>query len=215
MISSDPYSNAISIDPRYFSNAFDRLAHAATVRFTRTLSNASQLKGIVTGESTPGNSVPTGASLESWASWASSNYRPNWHSIGTVAMMSRDLGGCLDSRNRVYGTTGLRVVDGSALPMQVSAHLMSTLYGLVGLSDTASVLQSHLADERLLSSGRARCRPRQGRQPGHRAILCHPFLYSHLEHHSSFLHGCRHPPQRGLVQVPPGPVLALRGRHPR
>jgi len=46
-------------------------------------------------------------------------------------MMSRDLGGVVDSRNRVYGVSGLRVVDGSILPFQVSSHLMSVLYGLV------------------------------------------------------------------------------------
>ena len=55
----------------------------------------------------------------------------NRHPIGTAAMMSRDLGGVVDSRNRVYGVNGLRVVDGSILPFQVSSHLMSVLYGLV------------------------------------------------------------------------------------
>lgn len=30
-----------------------------------------------------------------------------------------------------YGTTGLRVVDASLLPFQMSSHLMSVLYGLV------------------------------------------------------------------------------------
>lgn len=57
-------------------------------------------------------------------------YRSNWHPIGTVAMMSRELGGCVDARHRVYGVDGLRVVDGSNLPFQVSSHLMSVLYGL-------------------------------------------------------------------------------------
>jgi hypothetical protein len=80
------------------------------------------------------------------------HYRSNWHPIGTAAMMSQDLGGCVDSNNSVvsccargdqlggritpliamqYGTTGLRVVDASLLPFQMSSDLMSVLYGLV------------------------------------------------------------------------------------
>jgi len=40
-----------------------------------------------------------------------------------------------------YGVTGLRVVDGSTLPFQVSAHLMTVLYGLVNhIPNTCSTL---------------------------------------------------------------------------
>ena len=45
-------------------------------------------------------------------------------------MMRRSLGGVVDARLRVYDTTNLRVVDASVLPMQISAHLSSTLYGV-------------------------------------------------------------------------------------
>ena len=36
----------------------------------------------------------------------------------------------VDSHFKVYGTKNLRTVDGSVLPIQLSAHLSSTLYGL-------------------------------------------------------------------------------------
>lgn len=128
---NNAYSPSFTIDPRFFSNRFDALAQAATTRFTRTLNQASPLSSDVTGESSPGGAVAQGGSLDSWLNWVKGNYRSNWHPIGTAAMMSRDLGGVVDSRNRVYGVSGLRVVDGSILPFQVSSHLMSVLYGLV------------------------------------------------------------------------------------
>ncbi|KAK4689089.1 hypothetical protein P7C73_g1011, partial [Tremellales sp. Uapishka_1] len=125
------YASNFNIDPRYFSNPFDRLAQGATVRFTRTVSSATPLSNDVTAEDTPGTSaVPSSSSLDDWATWAENNYRSNWHPIGTCAMMNQSMGGVVDSNYKVYGVDGLRVVDGSVLPFQVSAHLMTVLYGL-------------------------------------------------------------------------------------
>lgn len=87
--------------------------------------------------------------------------RSNWHPIGTAAMMSKDLGGVVDSRNRVYGVNGLRVVDGSILPFQVSSHLMSVLYGLVRASRCISSQHRTLANA---DAGRASSRLDQARQ---------------------------------------------------
>lgn len=38
--------------------------------------------------------------------------------------------GVVDAHLLVYDTANLRVVDASILPLQVSAHLQSTLYGV-------------------------------------------------------------------------------------
>lgn len=39
-------------------------------------------------------------------------------------------GGVVDERLRVYGVKGLRVVDASIMPMQISAHLQATVYAI-------------------------------------------------------------------------------------
>lgn len=46
-------------------------------------------------------------------------------------MMARDLGGVVDPKLKVYGTSNVRVVDASVLPLQISGHLTATLYALV------------------------------------------------------------------------------------
>ncbi|ORX37098.1 hypothetical protein BD324DRAFT_624787 [Kockovaella imperatae] len=128
---NQPYDNNFSIDPRYLSTNADRIAQGATVRFTRKVSGTSPLSSSVQSESTPGTStVPQNSNLDAWATWAQNHYRSNWHPIGTAAMMSQNLGGVVDSSHKVYGVSGLRVIDGSVLPFQVSSHLMSVIYGL-------------------------------------------------------------------------------------
>jgi choline dehydrogenase-like flavoprotein len=38
--------------------------------------------------------------------------------------------GVVDERLRVYGVKGLRVVDASIMPLQISAHLQATVYAI-------------------------------------------------------------------------------------
>lgn len=40
------------------------------------------------------------------------------------------ISGVVDAQLRVYDTKNVRVVDASVLPLQISAHLQSTLYGV-------------------------------------------------------------------------------------
>ena len=68
---------------------------------------------------------------------------PNYHPIGTCAMMARSIGGVVDPQLRVYGTRNVRVVDASVLPFQIDGHLTSTLYALA--ERAADVIKSDLS----------------------------------------------------------------------
>ena len=52
------------------------------------------------------------------------------HPAGTAAMAPREYGGVVDSDLKVYGTTNLRVVDASIIPLIIGAHLQATTYAI-------------------------------------------------------------------------------------
>ncbi|PWN38797.1 hypothetical protein IE81DRAFT_295788, partial [Ceraceosorus guamensis] len=56
------------------------------------------------------------------------------HPVGTTPMMSRSLGGVLDENLLVHGTKNVSVVDASMLPLLMSAHPQSIIYGVAELA---------------------------------------------------------------------------------
>lgn len=70
---------------------------------------------------------------EDFSSWVRANTVTDWHPVGTCAMggaSSISDGYVVDARLRVYGVRGLRVVDASVMPLQISAHLQATVYAI-------------------------------------------------------------------------------------
>lgn len=119
------------IDPKYFFIDFDMTTQVESGRIGVKFWSTSPVKEIIVGQFAPNATVlPPGATDEQWKKYLSDSSNSNSHAIGTAAMMSRELGGVVDSKLKVYGTKNVRVVDASILPMQFSGHLTATIYAV-------------------------------------------------------------------------------------
>lgn len=64
-----------------------------------------------------------------------------YHPVGTASMLPLDKGGVVNTSLIVYGTSNLRVVDSSIIPLEVSAHLMATTFGVA--EKAAEIIKTH------------------------------------------------------------------------
>jgi len=128
-ISSTNISAEAAINPNFFMLQWDQRLQVATARLAREFLATKPLSSIIQAELGPGAAVPVNASAEVWMEWMK-NYSPNYHPVGTAAMMAKELGGVVDHELKIYGTSNVRIVDASVLPFQVCGHLTSTLYAL-------------------------------------------------------------------------------------
>ncbi|KAM3479632.1 hypothetical protein MY8738_005332 [Beauveria namnaoensis] len=126
--SSDPFQNAI-ITPRFLTDAFDQAVGVAVARRIRNLFSNKAFHGVVENAY---QYPPLGlnATDSEYLDWFKDTAAGASHWLGSTAMLPRALGGVVDSRLRVYGTSKLHVVDAGILPFQLTSHTMSTLYAV-------------------------------------------------------------------------------------
>lgn len=123
--STDPFIQP-NINPDYFGVGYDIDIMGYGSDFARRLAAASPLSEVLITETAPGPTV-TGDSL---ATYTKQKCGTEYHPLGTCSMLPKDSGGVVDTTLTVYGTSNLRVVDVSIAPLQLSAHLMATTYGI-------------------------------------------------------------------------------------
>ncbi|KAI1457785.1 putative GMC oxidoreductase [Annulohypoxylon moriforme] len=120
-----------AIDPKYFFIDFDLTVQTGIGRISQELWYKNPISDVVVQYLVPGDAkLPRNATDAQWVTSLKSILTPNHHALGTASMMSRELGGVVNPKLQVYGTSNVRVVDASILPTQISGHLTATLYAI-------------------------------------------------------------------------------------
>ncbi|CEQ42600.1 SPOSA6832_04432 [Sporobolomyces salmonicolor] len=82
-------------------------------KFARNVSQTAPFSEYVLNELSPGSAVQTDGGVVS----------TEYHPAGTCSMLPESEGGVVDNAMRVYGVSGLRVIDSAVVPLGMSAHM--------------------------------------------------------------------------------------------
>ncbi|KAK0701305.1 hypothetical protein B0H67DRAFT_547543 [Lasiosphaeris hirsuta] len=121
-----------TINPNYLSNEHDIQAAVEAVKYTRKIANTAPMSSLWTAEYEPGAAaVPeTGNNDAQWRDFVLNTTLSIFHPVGTCAMLPRDQEGVVSPSLVVFGTENLRVVDASVMPVLVSGHVQTAVYGI-------------------------------------------------------------------------------------
>jgi choline dehydrogenase-like flavoprotein len=119
------------IDLNFFENEYDIKAMIEGSKFARRVANQEPLRSVWEAETEPGPDVQTDAQFRDFAKKTVNSF---YHPIGTCAMLPKSDGGVVDKNLLVYGTANLRVVDASIIPIQMSGHIQTAVYGIAEMA---------------------------------------------------------------------------------
>jgi choline dehydrogenase len=106
------------IEPHYFADDEDRRTAVGLLRLIRKIAMQPALQALIVAEHRPGPGVLDSAGL---LDYARATGQTAWHTVGTCRMGRPDEG-VVDTRLRVHGVHGLRVIDASVMPTIPSSN---------------------------------------------------------------------------------------------
>ncbi len=115
--SADP-ADPPAIRPNYLSAEADRRAVVAVIGYMRTMYDQPALREYVAEETVPGSEVRTDDEIVDFVKRVGV---PGYHAAGTCKI-GQDSLAVVDSKLRVRGVSGLRVIDASVMPTLVSGN---------------------------------------------------------------------------------------------
>ncbi len=140
LASADP-KQAPLIDPNFFSDPYDLRMAVEAIKFARRIMAAPAFRPFIKGERMPGADKRADEQLEAYCrEWGKTDYHP----VGTCKMGIDPLA-VVDPQLRVIGLDGLRVIDSSIMPLEISAN-----------TNAPSIMIAEKGAEMLLTSHAAR-----------------------------------------------------------
>ncbi|KAI9846711.1 MAG: hypothetical protein M1837_003766 [Sclerophora amabilis] len=129
-IESSSTSDPPQINLNYFSSPTDQALGIYAFKNLRKVlgryaASFGNTIGPNNGEVSPGPSVESDADI---LEYIRNTAVTVWHASGTCAMLPQGSGGVVDARLRVYGVSGLRVVDTSIFPIVPDHHTQGPVY---------------------------------------------------------------------------------------
>jgi choline dehydrogenase len=136
-ISSASPGDAPAIDPQYLSHPLDVEVLAHGLLFVQKIFETKPLADVVkdspNGEGKkiqPSFKLDKKLDIERAREFVKEVAISSWHPVGTCSMLPREEGGVVDGKLRVYGVTGLRVVDASVMPLLIRGNICSGVYAI-------------------------------------------------------------------------------------
>ncbi|RPB16228.1 GMC oxidoreductase [Morchella conica CCBAS932] len=124
--SLDPFSPP-SVDWRAFENPLDMELMIDAFRAGRRLMQTPAMTELGAIEATTGNLTTD----EQIVDYLKKTMSPSFsHVCCTSPMMPKEIGGVVDEELRVFGVSGLRVIDAGVVPVVPAAHLQATIYAV-------------------------------------------------------------------------------------
>ncbi|KAL0566770.1 hypothetical protein V5O48_015233 [Marasmius crinis-equi] len=128
-ITSPDTQIAPAIQPNALSNPADLDILSKAVDFTLGVYNTPPLKDIIVAPVAPpfGKSEIEPGKLDDFCREVISTV---FHPVGTASMLPREDGGVVDPNLVVYGTSNLRVIDCSVMPLLISCNIVTLAYAI-------------------------------------------------------------------------------------
>lgn len=119
------------IDPHYLEHPADiKILSQIALHVQNSLAITAPLSDLLVDNGTALQSEYTKLTAENVESEVKRLLQTEYHPVGTCSMLPKEKGGVVDSKLKVYGVEGLRIVDASIFPLLPRANMQSLVYAV-------------------------------------------------------------------------------------